>query len=306
MTLVDGHTTDRLDVSDLRNPDGSPLHWGDFTLADDGQGNTLLTFPQGEAVVLVGVAPGHLGKLEAHQMGLPCFTAGTLIDTPGGRRRVEALRAGDLVLTPAGPAPVLWAGGRQIGAEELAARPVLRPVLIRRGALGNDRPLILSRQHAVLIAGPGGVPALARAGQLAKLGKGAFRVQAGRRRVWYHHLLLARHGLVRANGAWVETLWPGPAALAGLGAGAVAEIALALPWLGAALAAPGLVPLFYGPRIATVLTGPVLRALPRLAPVGGESLPGTAHPPKARAALREMNKFPAEPHQTAPFSRIAP
>lgn len=306
LTLVDGHTTDRLDVSDLRNPDGSPLHWGDFTIGDDGQGNTLLTFPEGEAVVLVGVDPAGIGKFEAHRMGLPCFTAGTLIDTPGGRRRIEDLRAGDLVTTPGGAAAILWAGGRHVGAEELAALPALRPVMIRRGALGNDRPLVLSRQHAVLIAGPGGSPALVRAGQLAHLGKGGFRVQAGRRSVRYHHLLLARHGLVRANGAWAETLWPGPAGLAMLGTAAAEEIALALPRLGAARAAPGLLPFLYGPRVAPALTGRILRALAGLAPVPDESLPGAASPLPAHAAPHQMNKFPADPPQTAPFSRIAP
>ncbi len=112
-------------------------------------------------------------------MGIPCLAAGTLIDTPAGRRRIETLRAGDLVHTPDGPLPVIWTGGRRIGAEELRRHPSLKPVLVRRGALGNDRPLAVSRQHAMLLAGPDGKAVLARAGQLARLGLGAFRVQEG-------------------------------------------------------------------------------------------------------------------------------
>lgn len=285
MTLSNGRTADQLDASDLRNPDGSPLRWGDYTIADDGQGNTLLSFPEGESLVLVGVAPGGIGKLEAHQMGLPCFTAGTLIDTPQGRRPVEALRAGDLVVTPQGAQPLLWAGGRRIDAAELAARPGLRPVLIRAGALGNDRPLCLSRQHALLIEGAGGQPALVRAGQLAQLGQGAFRVQAGRRHVAYHHLLLARHALVRANGAWVETLWPGPAGLLALGPAARAEIARALPWLGPALTAPALLPRLYGPRAAPHLSGRALRGLAAIRPADPRANLPDSPDPRPRAAL---------------------
>jgi hypothetical protein len=35
----------------------------------------------------------------------------------------------------------------------------------------------------------------------------------GTRRIVYHHLLLPRHGLVRAAGVWVESFYPGPEAL---------------------------------------------------------------------------------------------
>jgi Ca2+-binding RTX toxin-like protein len=309
LTLVDGHTTDLLDMADLQNPDGSPLQWGDFTIANDGLGNTLLTFPEGETVLLLGVAPGGIGKFEAHQMGLPCFTAGTLIDTPGGRRPVETLRAGDPVVTPQGAATVLWAGGRRVGPQDLAARPMLRPVMIRRGALGNDRPLCLSRQHAVLLAGAGGQPVLARAGQLARLGQGAFRLQEGRREVSYHHVLLPRHSLVRANGAWVETLWPGPAGLAALGGAAAREIARALPWFGPALTAPGLLPLLYGPRVAPMLTGRALRTLAVLAAPdmpATESAPAVARDAELPTDWRQLNKIPAYRPGPVWISRITP
>jgi Ca2+-binding RTX toxin-like protein len=134
MTLVDDQTADQLDVSDLQKPDGTPICWSDVVVSDDGNGNTVLTFPEGERITLEGVDPATVDKQMAAKMGIPCLSAGTLIDTPSGRRRVEDLRAGDLVTTPDGALPVVWTAGQTFGAVELARFPSLRPVLIRRGA----------------------------------------------------------------------------------------------------------------------------------------------------------------------------
>ncbi|WP_295537156.1 Hint domain-containing protein [uncultured Thioclava sp.] len=45
--------------------------------------------------------------------------------------------------------------------------------------------------------------ALGRAKHLAASGWGGVRV------VQYHHILLPRHAFVQAQGAWVESYWPG-------------------------------------------------------------------------------------------------
>lgn len=45
ISLVDGKTTDQLDVSDLRTQSGTPVRWSDVTVSDDGFGNAMLTFP---------------------------------------------------------------------------------------------------------------------------------------------------------------------------------------------------------------------------------------------------------------------
>lgn len=269
MTLIDGLTVDQLDVSELTNGSGGPLAWRDLVITDDGSGNALILFPEGERVLLQGVAPGAIGLHTAVRMGLPCIARGTLIDTPAGLRPVETLRPGDWVLTPDGPQPVLWAGGRRLGPQEMAGRPETQPVVIRPGALGNDRPLVLSRPHCVAIRGPDGAGRLVRAAQLAGLGQGAFRQASGRRAMAWHHLFLPRHALVRANGAWVETLWPGPAGLAALGPGAAEGIAAALPRIAPALLIPGLLPLLYGPRVLPLLPTRDLRALGAVRPFGG-------------------------------------
>ena len=81
--------------------------------------------------------------------GAPCFTPGTLIDTPTGKRPVESIATDDLVTTrDHGPRPVRWVGKRRV-----AALGDLAPVSIAAGALGNTRDLIVSPQHRVLITG---------------------------------------------------------------------------------------------------------------------------------------------------------
>jgi VCBS repeat-containing protein len=81
--------------------------------------------------------------------GAPCFTPGTLIDTPEGKRRVEEIVADDLVTTrDHGPRPVRWAGKRCV-----VAQGDLAPICIAAGVLGNTRELIVSPQHRILITG---------------------------------------------------------------------------------------------------------------------------------------------------------
>ena len=49
-----------------------------------------------------------------------CLAAGTRVSTPGGPKRIEDIRAGDLVDTPLGPRPVRWAGQTHACAEVMA------------------------------------------------------------------------------------------------------------------------------------------------------------------------------------------
>lgn len=156
---------------------------------------------------------GTISRVQMHDTALatdtplPCFAAGTLIATPRGEVAVERLRAGDLVLTlDDGPQPLRRVWHHAVRAADLAARPGLRPVRIAAGALGNHRTLVVSRQHAMLIAPPG---VLVRAIHLARHGGGRFRVLNGCRRIDYHHLLFDRHQIVLANGAPAESLLPG-------------------------------------------------------------------------------------------------
>ena len=253
LTLIDGQFTDRIDVSGLVDAQGNPVNWQDAIVSTDGAGGSLISFPGGVSVRLTGVQPALIeGWAALTALGVPCFTTGTGILTDRGEVPVEAIRAGDLVMTADhGLQPVIWAGGRHLDAAGLAAQPLLRPVLIRDGAMGNRGDVLVSPNHAVL-AEVDGVEMLVRAKHLAETGDARFRIAKGRREVGYHHILLERHGIVFAQGMATETLYPGPMAVAALGPVVAAEIARAFPLLAPVLA--GLVDAdsLYGPTARPV------------------------------------------------------
>lgn len=217
MTLVDGHTIDQLDVSELLNAQGDPVTWRDVTLTDtvgDGSGSAVLTFPGGERVVLDSVTLQQAsGKANLYAMGIPCFTTGTPILTPEGWLAVEGLAPGMSVLTESGPLRIVWTGQRRLSAPDLVRHPLWKPVHFPAGAIGNAQPLRLSPQHAVRMRDQTGQPVLVRARHLAESGFGGARIARGVRDVVYHHVLLERHGVMNAAGAATESFYPGPMAL---------------------------------------------------------------------------------------------
>ena len=79
---------------------------------------------------------------------LICFARGTMIRTPEGERRIEHLRQGDLVVTlDSGIQPIRWIGSRTVRASGAQA-----PVRFARGTIGNDRDLLVSPQHRMLLS----------------------------------------------------------------------------------------------------------------------------------------------------------
>lgn len=162
-------------------------------------------------------------------LGPPCFVTGTLIETPDGPRRIETLRAGDLVTTAdRGPQPLVWAGGRTVLGRGAGA-----PVRFAPGVLGNDRPLLVSQQHRMMLTGWqvellfGTEEVLAAARHLVN-GDEVSLMPAGL--VGYHHLLFERHEIIFAEGAPSESFRPGDH-LATVDAGLLPDPAL---WLGMA------------------------------------------------------------------------
>lgn len=170
---------------------------------------------------------------------VPCFTAGTMIRTAGGERRVEDLALGDLVWSrDNGLQPLRWIGRRTLRPSELAAQPKLRPIRIRAGALGAGQPLrdlVVSPQHRVLVRSSiamrmfGAPEVLVAAKQLLSLP--GIEVDEAAREVTYLHLMFDRHEVLVSNGAETESLYPGPMALAALGEAAAAEIQAIFPEL---------------------------------------------------------------------------
>lgn len=148
-----------------------------------------------------------------------CFASGTHILTERGERPVESLRVGTRIVTAdRGAQPLRWIGRRRL---KFPAGPdPQKPMLLPAGCLGHGLPrrdLILSPQHRVLLAGPevarqtGHDEVLAIAKALTALP--GVRAMNGRREVTYHSLLFDRHEVIRAEGARVESFYPGPYAL---------------------------------------------------------------------------------------------
>ncbi|SIS85338.1 Hint domain-containing protein [Phaeovulum vinaykumarii] len=261
-TMSAGFTADQLDVTGMTDTGGQPVNAWDVTVTNDGLGNSLLTFPGGETLLLTGVVldPAKPAPM-LYAMGIPCFVTGTRIATPEGPRRVETLRAGDRVLAAdaqgrVAARPIVFAAARWLGPAQLARRPEMAPVEIDEGALGLHGRLCLSRQHSVLVGQPGRpgrTGRLARAGHLADLGLPGVRLRPAGVGVGYHHILLDRHALVSAEGLGAETLWPGPMAFGALSGADRLALLSARPDLAPALLGQVPVESLYGPMVRPLL-----------------------------------------------------
>ncbi len=74
---------DTFDVSGLTDALGNPVNVADVTVSDDGFGNAILTFPNGESVTLIGVTVAEVSDPKALiAMGIP-GTDGTVSGTAG-------------------------------------------------------------------------------------------------------------------------------------------------------------------------------------------------------------------------------
>ncbi|WP_170329503.1 Hint domain-containing protein [Ruegeria arenilitoris] len=174
-----------------------------------------------------------------------CYAAGTLIQTPIGDRPIEDLRPGDLVNTADhGPQPILWAG-----SSRKAALGKLAPIVIKTGALGNARDLVVSPQHRMLVQDWrlqlyfDTDTSLVRAMDLVDDDQIYRRIGGF---VTYHHFLLEQHEIVFAEGIPSESLMPGSCAMESLETTAQAEIIEALVAVGRTIES-------YGPPARRIL-----------------------------------------------------
>lgn len=170
---------------------------------------------------------------------VPCFTAGVRLATAKGQRPVEKLAVGDLVETADnGLQPVRWIGSRTLDAVDLAAMPRLRPIRIRKGALGDRLPrrdLLVSPQHRMMVRSAiaqklfGTDEVLVAAKHL--VGLDGVEVAQDVTEVTYVHVLFDRHEVVYAEGAQSESLYTGEQALKAVGEEARSEILALFPAL---------------------------------------------------------------------------
>lgn len=161
---------------------------------------------------------------QSRQSGVICFTPGTRIRTRTGVSLIEDLREGDLVQTKDnGLQPLRWIGRRRMSGARLFAMPHLRPVRIRCGAFGGDRPesdLLVSPEHRMLIKGATS-RRLFNTSEVLVAAKDlvndkTITLDAQRRDVTYIHVLLEQHQVLWANGLETESFHPASAAFATL------------------------------------------------------------------------------------------
>lgn len=163
---------------------------------------------------------------------VPCFVAGTLIETVAGPKPIETLVVGDqLVVHDDAPQTIRW-----IGHQVVQAKGKLAPVRISAGALGHNTPnrdLLVSRQHRMLVSSKvcarmfGTHEVLLPAIKLTAL-PGIYE-DTMMEEVAYYHIKTDSHCVVYAEGAPAETLLTGRFALAALGPDAVAELRAIFP-----------------------------------------------------------------------------
>lgn len=148
---------------------------------------------------------------------IPCFTAGSRVATERGTFKVEDLRVGDLIQTrDHGLQPIRWIGTRTLTQVDLAKSPHLRPVRIRKGALGPDVPnrdMEVSPQHRMLFEGVqsellfGEEEVLVRAKHLLHLP--GVELASTCERVTYIHVMCNAHEVICVDDAWTESFQPG-------------------------------------------------------------------------------------------------
>jgi collagen type I alpha len=137
----------------------------------------------------------------------PCFAAGTRIATPRGEVAVETIGVGDMVRVLLGGGPgasgfseVIWVGRREVDCARHPDPKKVWPVRVSAGAFGPARPhtdLFLSSDHAVYIEDVL-IP-------IKHLINGTTIVQVPTQRVTYHHIELAQHDVLLAEGLPAES-----------------------------------------------------------------------------------------------------
>ena len=154
---------------------------------------------------------------------IPCFTAGTYIETEHGKVLIETLKIGDMIRTADhGLQPIRW-----IGSSRVIATGEDAPVMIKKGALGNSRDLLVSPSHRMLINDWRAMlmfdkdEVLVAAKDLVN--NDTIYVQLDNE-VTYYHVMFDRHQIIFAEDTPSESFYAGAYILNGLEQETVDEI----------------------------------------------------------------------------------
>ena len=144
----------------------------------------------------------HPSSRIAPTLQVSCYAAGTNIATTRGQMLVEAIRPGMFVCTVLGAdtGAVVWAGHREVDCTRHPDPIKVWPVRIAAGTFGRGMPetdLFLSPDHAIFVDRVL-VP-------VRLLIDGGNIRQELTERITYHHIQLARHDVLLANGMPAES-----------------------------------------------------------------------------------------------------
>lgn len=135
----------------------------------------------------------------------PCYAEGTRILTERGEVAVEALAAGDMVVTLAGDStslqPVRWIGERRMNLRQHPQPNLVAPVRVRQHAFGENLPtrdLLLSPDHCLFVDGKL-IPAKLLINDLTIVQERATTA------VHYYHVELDQHSVMLAEGLPAES-----------------------------------------------------------------------------------------------------
>jgi hypothetical protein len=175
---------------------------------------------------------------------LVCFASGTLLETDRGFRRIDTLRAGDLLNTSdAGLQPIRWIFARRLDAAELAANPKLHPIVVDTTEInGIASQLRVSRHHRIMVTGKiakrmfGRDQVLVPAKDL--LGFDGVSTDQSCKPFFYFHVLMDSHHILNANGIAAESLLLGQEAISAMSKDALRELEILFPKDAPTLAMP--------------------------------------------------------------------
>ncbi len=230
---------DMLDVLNLQDSLGDNVNTDDVTVTSDGAGGSILTFDNGEQVILRLVDPTQVDTAEElRAIGIPCFTPGTYIATPQGERLVETLKEGDLVITrDHGLQTIRWIGQKEISGARLYASPEIQPIMIKRNALGPGSPsrdTMVSPQHRMVVDHAENTVMYNSSAVLVPakhLVNGETIFVKNVRSTSYIQMMFDRHEIVYANGAETESFYPGEYILTAMDKAVQEEILAIFPEL---------------------------------------------------------------------------
>jgi collagen type I/II/III/V/XI/XXIV/XXVII alpha len=158
--------------------------------------------PIGASLLPIGEVDNASAGAAADTLSVACFAAGTWIATTRGHVAVEIIHPGDQVCTVlrADQAEVIWTGRRGVNCSRHPEPTLVWPVRVSADAFGRGMPaadLFLSPNHAVFVDRVL-IP-------IRLLVNGRTVRQIMTEHVSYHHIELAQHDVLLANGMPAES-----------------------------------------------------------------------------------------------------